>query len=126
MEARLIHNETEYQAALKRMRQLWGAEEETPEYEEADVLALLINKYEEEHYPIDDIDPIEHIRIRMEVLGLQASDMVPYFGDKTTVSKVLGRKRPLSLNHIRNLHKGLGIPAEVLIAETTLLDKEAA
>ena len=126
MEARIIHNETEYRAALKRMRQLWGADEGTPEYEEADVLALLLNKYEEEHYPVEDMDPIEHIKIRMEVLGLQPADMVPFFGDKTTVSKVLGRKRPLSLNHIRNLHKGLGIPAAVLIMETVLPDKKAA
>ena len=126
MNVRIIHNEQEYQAALKRMRHLWGAEEGTPEYDEADVLALLISKYEEEHYPIEDLDPIEHIKIRMEVLGLQPSDMVPYFGDKTTVSKVLNRKRPLSLNHIRNLTKGLGIPAEILIAETTTADKDAA
>ena len=120
MEVRLIHNETEYQTALKRMRQLWGAAEGTPEYEEAEVLALVLNKYEEEHYPIDDLDPIEHIKIRMEVLGLQPKDLVPYLGDKGTVSSILNRKRPLSLANIRALYKGLNLSLEVLIAAPAL------
>ena len=117
MEIRLISTEADYQAALQRIRRLWEADPDTPEAEELEILALLVNKFEEEHYPIEEPDPIDYIKIRMEELGLRQEDMVPYMGNKGNVSKVLNRKRPLSLEMIRNLHRGLRFPLEVLIAE---------
>lgn len=117
MDIRLIHTEADYQAALQRIRRLWEAEPGTPEADELEILAMLVNKYEEEHYPIEEPDPIEYIKIRMEELGLKQEDLVPYMGNKGNVSKVLSRKRSLSLEMIRNLHRGLRFPLEVLIAE---------
>lgn len=117
MTINLIHNEAEYQAALRRIRTLWDAEPDTPEADELEVLALIVNQYEEKHYPIEEPDPIEYIKIRMEELGLSQADLVPYMGNKGNVSKVLNRKRALSLEMIRNLHRGLRFPLEVLVAE---------
>lgn len=118
--AKLIHNETEYQAALKRIRELGEPAEGTPEVEEAEILTMLLVKYEEENYPAEELDPIEYLKIRMEVLGLTQNDLVPYFGNKGNVSKVLNRKRPLSLQNIRALYKGLRLPLNILINEPVL------
>lgn len=117
MTINLIHNEAEYQATLRRIRTLWDAEPDTPEADELEVLALIVNQYEEKHYPIEEPDPIEYIKIRMEELGLSQADLVPYMGNKGNVSRVLNRKRALSLEMIRNLHRGLRFPLEVLVAE---------
>ncbi|WP_229253685.1 type II toxin-antitoxin system HigA family antitoxin [Dyadobacter sp. NIV53] len=69
--------------------------------------ALIVNKYEEENYPVEEPDPIEYIKIRMEEMGLKATDLVPYIGNKGNVSEVLNRKRGLSIEMIGNLHKDL-------------------
>ena len=84
---------------------------------------MLVNKYEEEHYPIEDPDPVEYIKVRMEELGLKQEDLVPYMANKGNVSKVLSRKRSLSLEMIRKLRHGLRFPLEVLIVESSLNSK---
>ena len=117
MEITLIRTEAQYQAALRRIRELWDADPDTPEADELEIMAMLVTKYEEEHYPIEEPDPIEYIKVRMEELGLSQEDLVPYMGDKSNISKVLNRKRSLSLEMIRNLHRGLRFPLEALIAE---------
>lgn len=118
MNITLLHTDADYQIALRRIRELWEAEAGTPEADELEILSMIVSKYEEEHYPIEEPDPIEYIKIRMEELGLIQEDLVPYMGNKGNVSKVLNRKRALSLEMIRNLHRGLRFPLEVLIAET--------
>jgi HTH-type transcriptional regulator/antitoxin HigA len=85
------------------------------DFEELELLTLLIEKYEDEHYPIDCPDPVEAIKFRMEQQGLSARDMIPYLGSQSKVSEVLNHKRPLSLAMIHALSQGLGIPAEVLV-----------
>lgn len=117
MDIKLIHTEADYQSALQRIREIWEADPGTPEADELEILALLVNKFEEEHYPVEEPDPIDYIKIRMEELGLRQEDLVPFMGNKGNVSKVLNRKRPLSLEMIRNLHRGLRFPLEVLITE---------
>lgn len=77
-----------------------------------------MKKYEEVHYPIVAPDPIAYINIRMEELGLKQEDLVPYIGNKRNVSKVLNRKRAISLDMIRSLHRGFRFPLAVLIAES--------
>ena len=79
---------------------------------------MLIEAYEKEHYPIDPPDPIEAIKFRMEQQGLSYKDMQQYLGSASKVSEVLSGKRPLSLNMIRKLYAGLGIPYEVLLVRT--------
>ncbi|MDA3938281.1 MAG: ImmA/IrrE family metallo-endopeptidase [Spirochaetia bacterium] len=116
---KIIKNDKEYELMLARVEELvdMDPEDNTPQAEEFDLLTLLINKYEDEVYPIDIPDPVDAIKFRMEQQGLKYVDMVPYFGSKSRVSEVLNRKRSLSLSMIRKLNQELGIPAEVLIAE---------
>lgn len=115
---KVIKTEEEYQEALARLSGLMDSAPGSEEESELELLAILIQKYEEQHYPIALPDPIEAIKFRMEQQGLTRKDMIPYFGSQSRVSEVLGRKRPLSLSMIRALHEGLGIPAEVLLQES--------
>lgn len=116
-EIKIIKTEKEYEAALKRIEALMDAAPGSSEEEELDLLALVVEKYEDQHYPIDTPDPIDAITFRMEQQGLTPKDMVKYLGSQSKVSEVLNRKRPLSLAMIRNLHRGLGIPAEALLGD---------
>ena len=117
MNNKMIRNESDYQSALKCLSALMQADSGTPEGDKLELLALLIENYEKEHFPIPLPDPIEAIKFCMEQQGLTRKDMQQYFGSQSKVSEVLNRKRPLSLTMIRALEKGLGIPAEVLIQE---------
>ena len=119
MNARIIKTETAYQAALERVDELMDAHPGSADFEELELLSLLIENYEDEHYPIDFPDPVEAIKFRMEQQGLTAKDMIPYLGSQSKVSEVLNYKRPLSLSMIRRLQEGLGIPADVLIQKPT-------
>ncbi len=120
MNITLLHTDADYQVALRRIRELWEANANTPEADELEILSMLVSKYEEEHYPIEEPDPIDYIKIRMEELGLIQEDLVPFMGNKGNVSKVLNRKRALSIDMIRKLHRGLRFPLEVLISEPAL------
>jgi HTH-type transcriptional regulator/antitoxin HigA len=117
MKPKVLKTEVDYEAALAYVETLMDAAPGSPEEEELEVLALLIDDYEEAHYPVSLPDPIEAIKFRMEQQGLRQKDMVPYLGSQSRASEVLNRKRPLSLTMIRALHRGLGIPAEVLLQE---------
>lgn len=110
-----IKTEADYEAALVRVEALMDAEVDTPEGDELDVLATLIQAYEEKHHPVGPPDPIEAIKYEMECKNLARKDLEPYLGSRSRVSEVLNRKRGLSIEMIRNLHKGLGIPLESLI-----------
>lgn len=116
MKAKVIKTEHEYKAALAYLERLISAS--APDENELELWSLLVEKYEEEHFPIATPDPIEAIRFRMEQAGLQPADLNPYLHSKSKVSEVMSRKRPLSLSMIRALHRGLKIPAEVLVQET--------
>jgi len=121
MYIKMIRTEAQYEAALERLDMLMEAEPGSPEFDELELLALLVEKYEDEQFPIDYPDPVEAILFRMDQEGLARKDMIPYIGSQSKVSEVLNRKRPLSLTMIRSLHEGLGIPAEVLIQKTGFL-----
>ena len=114
---KLIKSSQEHEQALVRLMNLMDAEPQSnsPEEGELDVLALLIEKYEQEMFPIDSPDPIEAIKFRMEQQGLIKKDLIPYIGSAPKVTEVLNGTRNLSLNMIRKLRDGLGISAEVLI-----------
>ncbi|MBN1621851.1 MAG: hypothetical protein JW871_04590 [Endomicrobiales bacterium] len=117
MTTRLIKNEEDYNLALSRIEELMDAEQGTDEMDELELLTALVEMYEQKQYPIDWPDPVEAIKFRMEQMGLAQKDMVPYFGSKSKVSEVLNGKRPLTLSMMRELNKGLGIPAEILLKE---------
>ncbi len=115
MRAKILKTEAEYEAVLRRIDQLMDATPGTPEEEELELLALLVEKYEKEHYPVELPDPVEAIKFRMDQEGLSPKDLIPFLGSQSKVSEVLNYRRPLSLTMIRALKDGLEIPAEVLL-----------
>jgi HTH-type transcriptional regulator / antitoxin HigA len=116
MEIKILKTEEEYNQALKRLEVIFDASEDTTEGDEADLLGILIEKYEDEHYPIETPDPIEAIKFRMEQMNLDNNDLAEIIGYKSRVSEIFNRKRKLSLKMIRNLHEKLKIPYESLMA----------
>ncbi len=117
MTIKIIKNEQEYNEAIELVEELISKDRTTKEEDKLELLTFLIDKYEEEQYPIELPDPVDAIKFRMEQAGLKQKDLVPYIGSRSKVSEVLAKKRPLSINMIRKLHTGLGIPAEVLIQQ---------
>ncbi len=119
MSIKVLKTEAEYEAALRELTALMQCKPPvgSPEGNQLEVLALLIQDYESREYPLGEPDPIEAIRFRMEQQGLSPRDLVPYLGSRSRVSEVLSGKRPLTLAMIRALHSGLGIPAEALLQE---------
>ena len=113
---KLIKNKTELKKALNRIDVLWGAKRDTEKGDELDVLMLLVEKYEEEHYPIPPSDPIEAIKFLMQQKALTRKDLEPYLGTRARVSEVLNKKRNLTLPMIKKLHEGLNIPYSCLIS----------
>jgi HTH-type transcriptional regulator/antitoxin HigA len=114
-ELKPIRSEADYDEALAEVERLWGSKLGTPDGDRLDILATLIEAYEDKHYPMDPSDPIEAIKYRMEQQGLTRKDLEPMIGTRTRVAEVLNGKRNLSISMIRNLHAKLGISAEVLI-----------
>jgi len=115
MDIHPIRTEADYEAALTDIERLFDAAPNTPAGDRLEVLATLVEAYEEQHYSIPAPDPIEAIQYYMESRGLCRRDLEPYLGSRARVAEVLNRKRPLSLEMIRRLHIGLGIEAEILI-----------
>lgn len=118
MKPRILQTESEYESALGHIETLMDAEAGSPEERELELWSLLVEDYENRHQPVGDPDPIEAIKFRMDQMGLQQKDLQPIISAKSKISEVLNRKRPLSLPMIRGFHQLLGIPADVLLAET--------
>ena len=117
MDIKPIRTKADYKRALREVSAYFNDEPE-PGSEDGDrfeILATLVEAYESKHFPIEAPDPIEAIRFRMEQGGLTVKDLVPSIGQPNRVYEVLNRKRGLTLEMIRNLHRNLGIPAESLI-----------
>ncbi|MBF0293848.1 MAG: helix-turn-helix domain-containing protein [Magnetococcales bacterium] len=118
MEIRPIKTEQDYDNALAEVERLMDAAPDTPEGDRLDLLTTLIETYESRHYAIDIPDPIDAIKFQMEQMGLSRKELEPFIGSRARVAEILNRKRHLSLEMIRRLHKGLKIPASVLIQPT--------
>lgn len=115
MELKPIKTEKDYRKALERLDIIFDAPVNTKDGDEAEILSILIEKYEEEHYPIEAPDPIEAIKIRMEELNMRQKDLVGIIGGKSRVSEILNRKKRLTVDMIRALEQKLRISASVLI-----------
>ena len=115
MELRPIRTKRDYNLAMKEAETLWDAPARSAEADRLEVLTLLIQEYEREHYPIPDPEPIDFLLHVMDARGLTRKELEPFLGSRARVAEVLNRVRPLSLEMIRRLSTGLGIPAEVLI-----------
>ena len=114
---KIIKTENDHEMALARIGELMDAKLETPEGDELELLATIVELYEGEVFQIGMPGPVEAIKFRMEQAGLKQRDLVTFIGSPGKVSEVLNGKRTLSLRMIRALHEGLGIPAEVLLQE---------
>ena len=117
MNINVIKTEQDYQQAISRLEIIFDAPIDSPEGDEAEILSILIEKYEDEHYPIGPPDPIEAIKFRMEQMGMKKSDLAEIIGYKSRVSEIFSRKRKLTLQMIRKLHDKLKIPYESLIVD---------
>jgi len=117
MNIKPIKNEQDYTNTLSLIENLMSAKPNTPQMDELEVLTTLVESYEEKFYNIDAPDPIEAIKFRMEQEGLKQKDLVAIVGSKSRVSEVLNRKRKLTIEMIRNLHKHLHIPVESLFLD---------
>ena len=122
MNIKPIKTEKDYQEALRRLEEIFDAPVDSQESDEADVLAMLVDEYEKQHYPIEAPDPIEAIKIRMEELNLRQVDLIPEIGGKSRVSEILNRKRRLTVGMIRKLTKRLNLSADILINDYQLTD----
>lgn len=120
MNIKTIKNEKDYQTSLKRLEEIFDAPAGTTESDKVDILAMLIDEYEKENYPIEAPDPIEAIKIRMEEMNLKQIDLVPEIGGRSRVSEVLNRKRKLTVGMIRKLSQKLNLIPKVLIQDYKL------
>ena len=115
MNIKVIKTEEEYNRALERLEIIFDAPADTPDGDEAELLTILIEKYEDEHYPVEAPDPIDAIKFRMEQMNLDKKDLAKIIGYKSRVSEIFNHKRKLTLKMIKNLHDKLKIPYESLI-----------
>lgn len=117
MNIKVIKTERDYEEALERLDQIFDVPENTPEGDEAELLSILIEKYEDEHYLIEAPDPVEAIKFRMEQMGMSKRELAQIIGYESRVSEIFSGKRKLTLAMIRNLHRKLKIPSESLMAD---------
>jgi HTH-type transcriptional regulator/antitoxin HigA len=120
MNIKPIKTKKDHEAALQRIESLMSAKKHTPKGDELDVLTTLAEAYEQKHFAIDNPDPIAAIEHRMEALGIERKDLAPILGSKSRVTEVLGRKRKLTMEMVRNLNAKMGIPARTLIQDYEL------
>ena len=121
MELKPIKSEKDYRKGLERLEVIFDAPINTKEGDEAEILSMLIENYENEHYQIEAPDPIEAIKIRMEELNMRPKDLVGIIGGKSRVSEILNRKKRLTVDMIRELEQTFQISASVLIRNYQLL-----
>ena len=115
MKIKPIKTEKDYEQALERLEVIFDADSNSKEGDEAEILSLLIENYENQHYPIEAPDPIEAIKIRMEEMNLKQKDLVGVIGGKSRVSEILNKKKRLTVDMIRELERILHISASVLV-----------
>jgi HTH-type transcriptional regulator/antitoxin HigA len=117
IEIKPIRTQQDYEKVMGEIESLLNCEENSKEAEVLEVLSILADEYEQQHYTIDAPDAIEAIKYRMEQLNLSKKDLAVYLGGANRVSEVLSRKRPLTLKMIKALYHHLHIPAETLLAK---------
>lgn len=115
MSIKPVKTKKDYQEAMNRLEQIFDSRPGTREGDELDILSMLVEKYEDEHFPIEAPDPIEAIKFRMEQMGYKQKDLEKVIGYKGHVSEILNRKRKLTIEMVRNLHNKLRIPLEALV-----------
>jgi HTH-type transcriptional regulator / antitoxin HigA len=126
MEIRPIRTKADHRAAVKEIERLMEARRRTREGDRLEVLALLVERYEEQEEPIDPPNPVDALLYHMESRGLNRRDLEEFIGSRARVAEVLNRRRPLTIDMIRRQHEGLGMSADVLIRPYALRGRSAA
>jgi len=121
MDLKPIKTEADYRAALKRVEEIFDAKLGTPESDELEILGLMVDDYENKHYPIEAPDPIEAIKIRMEEMHLRQVDLISEIGGKSRVSEVLNKKRRMTVDMIRKLAIRLNLSTNLLVEDYQLI-----
>lgn len=117
MNIKPIKNEADYEAAMQRLEIIFDSKPGTKEGDELEILSILIDNYENEHYEVGLPDPVEAIKFRMEQLGMKQKDLGKIIGLNSRASEILHRKRKLTLEMIRQIHKALNIPTDLLVSD---------
>ena len=115
MHIRPIKTRADHRAALKEIERLMDVRPGTPAGDRLEVLTTLVEHYESQHEPIEPPDPIDALLYHMESRGLTRRDLEPFLGTRARVAEILNRRRALTIEMIRKLHRGLGISGDVLI-----------
>lgn len=115
MKIKPIKTKKDYQDALARLEIIFNSKKGSAHGDELEILEILIEKYEDHHFPIGFPDPIEAIKFRMEQMGYNQDDLAKVIGLKSRASELLNKKRKLTLEMIRLINQSLKIPTDVLI-----------
>ncbi len=117
----ILNNKEDYQKAIERLEDIFDSKKGDSTFNEAELLVMLIEKYETETEPaFPEPDPIEIIKYKMAQKNFRNKDLAEIVGGKSKASEILNKKRRLTLSMIRKINKVLGIPAETLIKEYEL------
>lgn len=112
---RPIKSEEDYLRALARIDELVDAEPGTSQAEYLEVLSILVADYEDRHHAIEPPDPVAFLAYVLESRGYTRKDLEPFIGSRARVAEIMNRRRPLTMDMVRRLSKGLDLPADVLI-----------
>ncbi len=120
MNIKPIKTKKDYQNALNRLEIIFDAPANSKLGDEAEILSMLIENYENEHYKIEAPDPIVAIKIRMEEMNMKQKDLIGILGGKSRVSEILNKKKKLTVDMIRTLEKHLHLSASILVGNYKL------
>lgn len=115
MDIQPIRTADDHEKALREIEALWGSESGTPDGDKLDILITLVDRYEDEHFPIETAHPIDLIKTHMEMTGRKQSDLAALIGSPSRASEILNRRRHLTIDMVHKLHKEWGIPADCLV-----------
>ena len=115
VQIRPIRSAADHEEALREIERLWGAEEGTPEGDKLEVLATLVEAYEDRHYPVPNVDPIDVLEFAIQDMGRSQAELAELLGSRPRASEVLSRKRRLTVDMIAKISAAWHIPAEALI-----------
>ncbi|WP_293871457.1 helix-turn-helix domain-containing protein [Flavobacterium sp.] len=115
MNWKVLKTEEDYNKASLRLMEIFHAEPNTPEFDELDLLTILVKDYDDRHYPMPELDVLEVIKIKMQEMGMKNKDLEPIIGSKGHVSAILSGKREITLKMAQKLKNYFGIPAEAFL-----------
>jgi len=115
MNWKVLKSEKDYSKASLRLMEIFHAEPNSPENDELELLLVLVKDYDEKHYQLPELDPLEVIKYKMQEMGVKAKDLEPIIGSKGHVSAVLSGKRDITLKMAQKLKDFLSLPAEVFL-----------